>query len=77
VLGCRTLSRHSHAFDRGISTYRPTSLIPFGNGCPLRQGNTVLGNARLRKYLVQQHPDLLRELGQIANDVCAGERAPV
>jgi len=35
--------------------------------------NTVLGNQRLRKYLAKQHPDLLKELEQIAKDVCAGE----
>lgn len=37
--------------------------------------NTVLGNPRLRKYLSKQHPDLLKELEQIAKDVCAGENA--
>jgi hypothetical protein len=37
--------------------------------------NTVLGNQRLRKYLVKQHPDLLKELEQIANDVCSGENS--
>jgi hypothetical protein len=35
--------------------------------------NTVLGNQRLRKYLAKQHPDLLKELEQIAKDVCTGE----
>lgn len=34
--------------------------------------NTILGNQRLRKYLGKQHPDLLKELEQIAKDVCAG-----
>jgi hypothetical protein len=34
--------------------------------------NTVLGNQRLRKYLAKQHPDLLKELEQIARDVCTG-----
>ena len=37
--------------------------------------NTVLGNPRLRKYLGKQHPDLLKELEQIAKDVCAGGEA--
>jgi hypothetical protein len=34
--------------------------------------NTILGNQRLRKYLAKQHPDLLKELEQIAKDVCVG-----
>jgi hypothetical protein len=34
--------------------------------------STVLGNPRLRKYLAKQQPDLLKELEQIAGDVCTG-----
>jgi len=36
---------------------------------------TILGNPNLRKYLFEQHSDLLGELEQIAKDVCAGEQA--
>ena len=36
---------------------------------------TILGNPKLRKHLLEQHADLLRELEQIAKDVCAGEQA--
>jgi ParB-like chromosome segregation protein Spo0J len=35
--------------------------------------SVVLENQRLRKYLIKQQPDLLKELEQIAKDVCAGE----
>jgi len=34
--------------------------------------STILGNARIRKYLLTHHADLARELEQIASDVTAG-----
>jgi len=37
--------------------------------------STILGNARIRKYLLAHHADLIRELEQITTDV-TGEQAP-
>lgn len=36
--------------------------------------SAIMGNPRLRKYLHDQHVDLLRELEQITRNVCAGEQ---